>query len=107
MPERLGDLAARFDCELRGDPEIRVSRVATLSNADSDALSFLASDAYKEQLPTTSAAAVVLDARHADAAPVAVLLSSNPYALYAQIAAVLHPEPAAAPGAAAPATSRW
>lgn len=98
MPERLGDLAGRFDCELRGDPDIRVSCVATLSNADSDALSFLASDAYKEQLPTTSAAAVVLEARHADAAPGAVLVSSNPYALYARIAAVLHPAPEAPPG---------
>ncbi len=98
MPERLGDLADRFDCELRGDPDIRVSRVATLSNADTDALSFLASDAYQAQLPTTSAAAVVLDARHADAPPGAVLVSPNPYALYARIAAVLHPEPAAPPG---------
>ena len=98
MPERLGDLAGRFDCELRGDPDIQVSRVATLSNADSDALSFLARDAYQEQLPTTSAAAVVLADRHADAAPGAVLVTANPYALYARIAAVLHPEPAAPAG---------
>lgn len=99
MPERLGDLAGRFDCELRGDPDIRVSRVATLASADGDALTFLASDAYKEQLPTTSAAAVVLEARNADAAPGAVLIAENPYALYARIAAVLHPEPEAPRGA--------
>ena len=98
MSERLGDLAGRFDCELRGDPDTLVSRVATLSNAGEDALSFLASDAYAPQLPTTSAAAVVLEERHADSAPGAVLITSNPYALYARIAAVLHPEPAPAAG---------
>ena len=98
MPERLGDLADRFGCDLRGDPDISVARVATLANAGEDALSFLASDAYTEQLPTSSAAAVVLAEEHANEAPGAVLVSPNPYATYARIAAVLHPEPLAPPG---------
>ena len=98
MPERLGDLATRFGCELRGDPDVEVSRVATLANAGADSLTFLASDGYKRQLPDTAAAAVVLRPGDADAAPCAALLSDNPYATYARIAAVLHPVPAAPPG---------
>ncbi len=98
MPERLGELASRFDCELRGDPDLEVARVATLANAGGDAISFLASAAYKQQLSTTSAAAVILKAEDADAAPTAVLISDNPYATYARIAATLHPLPDAPRG---------
>jgi UDP-3-O-[3-hydroxymyristoyl] glucosamine N-acyltransferase len=100
MSERLGDLAERFDCELRGDPDVKVTGVATLAQAGNDALSFLASDAYVPQLATTAAAAVILAEKHADDAPGAVLVSANPYATYARIAGVLHPEPAAPPGVA-------
>ena len=98
MPERLGDLASRFGCELRGDPDVEVSRVATLSSADALSLTFLASDSYRQQLENTAAAAVVLRPADADVAPCAALLSDNPYATYARIAALLHPEPEAPPG---------
>ena len=98
MPERLGDLASRFGFELRGDPDVEVSRVATLASADAQSLTFLASDSYRQQLEDTAAAAVVLRPADADLAPCAALLSDNPYATYARIAALLHPEPEAQPG---------
>lgn len=98
MAKRLGDLASLVGCELRGDPDVPVARVATLSNADDDAISFLTSDAYRDQLPTTRAAAVILRADDADAAPGAVIISANPYAAYARVAAELYPPPPAAPG---------
>ena len=98
MPQRLGDLAGRVGCELRGDPDVLIARVASLSNASDDAISFLASDAYKEQLPLTGAAAVVLRPDDAEAAPGAAILSANPYATYAEIAAILYPPPAPEPG---------
>ena len=91
MPESLGALASRFGCELRGDPDTVVSRVASLANADGEALSFLASDAYRSQLAGTRAAAVVLRPADVDLAPTAALVSPNPYASYARMAAVLHP----------------
>jgi UDP-3-O-[3-hydroxymyristoyl] glucosamine N-acyltransferase len=98
MSVSLGELAVRFGCELRGDPEARIERVATLANADSTALAFLANPRYKPQLSTTRAAAVVLKAEAAADCPTHVLLADNPYATYARIAALLHPAAAAAPG---------
>jgi len=59
VPISLGELANRFDCELIGDPDVIIDGVGTLSNAGSNALSFLASPAYKKQLSSTKAAAVV------------------------------------------------
>jgi UDP-3-O-[3-hydroxymyristoyl] glucosamine N-acyltransferase len=98
MSVSLGELAVRFGCELRGDPEARVERVATLANADGTALAFLANPRYRPQLATTRAAAVVLNAAAAADCPTPVLLADNPYATYARIAAVLYPIPAAPAG---------
>jgi UDP-3-O-[3-hydroxymyristoyl] glucosamine N-acyltransferase len=98
MSVSLGELAVRFGCELRGDPQARVERVATLANADSHALAFLANPRYRAQLAQTRAAAVVLDAASAADCPTHVLLAANPYATYARIAAILHPDPPAPAG---------
>jgi UDP-3-O-[3-hydroxymyristoyl] glucosamine N-acyltransferase len=98
MGVSLGELAVRFGCELRGDPDVRVERVATLANADSRSLAFLANPHYRQQVATTAAGAVVLDAASAASCSTAALVCENPHATYARIAAVLHPYPAAPPG---------
>src|SRR5215471_15763579 len=98
MSVSLGELAVRFGCELRGDPDIRVERVATLGNADASAISFLANPRYRQQLADTRAGAVILDAASAATCPVAALVCSNPYATYARISTLLNPPPAAPPG---------
>ena len=98
MPISLGELATRFGCELIGDPDVQVSGVASLQNADSGSLTFLSSAAYKEQLVSTRAAAVILRAEDAAESPVAAILHADPYACYARMAAVLHPPPAFEPG---------
>lgn len=94
----LGELAARFGCELIGDPSTTVSRVATLSGADDASISFLANSSYREQLRATGAAAVIVRADDADACPAASLIAGDPYLIYARVAAVLHPRPGFAPG---------
>ena len=94
----LGQLAVRHGLELTGDPDHRVGRVATLQSAGPDAVSFLANAKYRRHLAATRAGAVVVDARSAADCPVAALVSPNPYAAYARIAADLHPEPAFSAG---------
>ena len=89
MSVELGELAVRFGCELRGDPELRVTRVATLAGAVSGDLGFLANPHYRPQLAATRATVVVTDAANAALSPVAVLVCANPYATYARIAALL------------------
>ncbi|MDX1517151.1 MAG: UDP-3-O-(3-hydroxymyristoyl)glucosamine N-acyltransferase [Woeseiaceae bacterium] len=98
MAISLGELATRFGCDLCGDPDVVVERVASLSHADSDSLSFLSNAQLKPQLATTAAAAVVLRAEDADASPVATLIADDPYAAYARMANLLHPPPPLAAG---------
>lgn len=91
MSASLGELATEFGCELVGDPDTRVDRVATLANASPESIGFLANPAYRNQLSSTKAAAVVLAEADAGDCPVAALIAEDPYAIYARIAGRLHP----------------
>ena len=98
MPVSLGELATRFGCELIGDPDVVISDVASLVNATDRSLTFLSSSAYKDQLASTEAAAVILRPDDAAECPVAAILHDDPYACYARMAAVVHPAPTFSPG---------
>ena len=94
----LGELAVRFGLTLRGEPSLRVRSVATLSRANTGALSFLANSRYRKQLESTQATAVLLRAEDESHCPVAALIDPNPYLAYARIAAFMHPQASLAPG---------
>ncbi len=87
----LGELAVRFGLGLSGEPDLRISRVATLSNAEPGAISFLANPRYRKQMQSTRATAVLLGPEHVADCPVAALIDPNPYLAYARIATLLHP----------------
>jgi UDP-3-O-[3-hydroxymyristoyl] glucosamine N-acyltransferase len=87
----LGELAARFGLELKGDPDKPVECVATLAGATGNAVSFFANPAYRDALAATRAAAVILQPEHTGSCPVDALLSPTPYLSYAHIAQILHP----------------
>jgi UDP-3-O-[3-hydroxymyristoyl] glucosamine N-acyltransferase len=72
--------------------------VATLSRANTGALSFLANSRYRKQLESTQATAVLLRAEDVSHCPVAALIDPNPYLAYARIAALMHPQASLAPG---------
>jgi UDP-3-O-[3-hydroxymyristoyl] glucosamine N-acyltransferase len=94
----LGELAVRFGLTLRGDPSLNVRSVATLSRANSGALSFLANSRYRRLLESTRATAVILSAEDEAHCPVAALIDPNPYLAYARIASLMHPEMIPEPG---------
>ena len=63
---RVGDLAARFALEVRGDPELQIRGVSTLALAGPEHLSFLSNPHYRSQMQSSRAGAIVL---RADDAP--------------------------------------
>jgi UDP-3-O-[3-hydroxymyristoyl] glucosamine N-acyltransferase len=93
---KLRELAARLDCELRGDGDVEIRGVAGLDDAGPGDLSFLANPRYAGKLGTTRAAAVVLPAAHASDRP--ALVSDNPYLAFARAVALVRPLPRPAPG---------
>jgi len=83
----LGDLSVRFGLGLRGEPSLRISRVATLSHAEAGALSFLANQRVPQQMESTRATAVLVGPEPCGrGCPVAALIDPNPYLAYARIA---------------------
>lgn len=94
----LGELAVRFGLALRGDPARVVESVGTLDSAGERQVAFLADPRLADRLAHCRAGVVVLHPAAQSASPVDCLLSDNPHAAFARIAAVLHPLPIAAPG---------
>src|ERR1700704_2165599 len=94
----LGELAVRFGCALQGDSDARVTHVSSLEEASSDSVAFIANAKYRRYLPTTRAGVVILEPSLAEQCPVPALLTKNPYAVFARIAALLHPLAQAEPG---------
>ena len=94
----LSELARLTGATLDGDGSVVVERVATLEHAGSRDIAFLANPRYRARLAATRAAAVIVDPAAAAATSLPKLVSANPYAVYARVAALLHPEPARAAG---------
>ena len=98
MSLSLGELAVRFGCELRGDPDARVDSIAPLSSAHAGSVTFLANPRHRPELATTQATVVVLDEKSAAVCSVAALIATNPHATFARIASLLYPRPVAPAG---------
>ena len=88
----LATLARETGAVLEGDGAIVVRRVGTLEHATQDAIAFLANRKYRHRLAATRAAAVIIAPGDAAATQLPRLVSPNPYATYAKVAALLHPQ---------------
>ena len=94
----LSELAARTGATLAGDGNVDIVRMATLENAGAGEIAFLANPKYHGLLAATRATAVIVAPEFAVETALPKLLSSNPYATYAKVAAILYPPPALNPG---------
>ena len=87
----LSDIAARLGGDMLGDGQTPIQRIATLASAGSGDIAFLANRKYKSQLHSTLAAAIILAPDAADAFSGPRIVTENPYAYYARVAALLNP----------------
>lgn len=91
----LAELQTRFRLSLRGDPDVRIDGIGTLTSAGPTQIAFLAGRAHRKALPATRAGVVVLRETDANACPTAALISSDPYLDFARIASLfdrrIHP----------------
>lgn len=89
---KLALLAERLGCELRGDGEIEIDRVAPIEDAGPGAVTFFANPRYRPHLATTQASAVILAHGERDLA-VATLRATDPYLAFAQAIDVFYVAP--------------
>ena len=91
MKYTLGELAQHVSGTVKGDATYEIEGVGTLHNADSSQISFLTNPQYRKQLAFSKAGAVIMSASDAENCSLNVIISNNPYAAYAKIAALLSP----------------
>jgi UDP-3-O-[3-hydroxymyristoyl] glucosamine N-acyltransferase len=94
----LGRLAGACGAELAGDGDVLIDRVATLDGAGKGAIAFLSNPKYRSRLATTRASAVIVGPADASSTTLPKLISENPYATYARVAAILNPPRTPVPG---------
>lgn len=82
------ELAQRFGLELQGASDAVISGVGTLAAADGAQLSFLANSKYRSQLAQTRAGAVLVRPDDAQGFTGTALITPQPYAMFARIAAL-------------------
>jgi UDP-3-O-[3-hydroxymyristoyl] glucosamine N-acyltransferase len=89
-PVRLAELAERLECQLDGDPDIPISRVAGIEDAQPGDVTFLANPKYEKALRLTQASAVILG-EDTQAAPCAMLRTRDPYLAFARAVGLFAP----------------
>ena len=95
---KLSELAEQFNLQIEGDGNTLIEGVGTLSDASGTQISFLSNPAYREQLKTTQAAAVIISADDVKNCTNNVLIADNPYVSYAKIAGIFDPRRPSKPG---------
>lgn len=91
MKYTLGELAEHVSGKVKGDASCIIESVGTLQHADSSQISFLTNPSYRKQLAHSQAGAVIMSAADAENCSLNTIISDNPYAAYAKIAALLFP----------------
>ncbi len=89
----LGELAKFIGAKLKGDGDCLITRLATLSAAESGHLSFLANKSYRKYLSECRASALILHPDMADQFDGHALLVENPYLAYAKLSALFDQRP--------------
>lgn len=95
----LGEIVHRLGGEVVGNATLRVSRLAPLATAGKGDLAVLAQGRLLPELAATGAAAVILGPEMRDATSLPRIVAPNPYAYFARVLALFHPEPAPRAGA--------
>lgn len=91
MKYTLGELAEHVSGIVKGDVSCEIESVATLQHAENNQISFLTNPSYRKQLASSNAGGVIMSATDAENCVLNTIISDNPYAAYAKIAALLSP----------------
>jgi len=117
---RLGEIVDALGGELDGDRELFVERLAPLSTAQPDAISFLSNPKYRKELAASKAGCVIVAPSMRDAAAErgALIVASDPYLYFARLTQLwrktharpdmvrIHPTAVIDPGATIDPTAR-
>lgn len=104
MSTSLSELAQQIDARVEGDGSRMVSGCAPIEHAGPDDITFLANSKYAKFLPSTKAAAVIIDAKTPCPPHIVKLIAADPYFAFRSAMVALygfrrHPAPICSAGA--------
>jgi UDP-3-O-[3-hydroxymyristoyl] glucosamine N-acyltransferase len=91
---KLQEIAEKLGCTVDGDPQLEITGVAGIEDAESGELTFLANRKYLPALATTRASAILIARDAAEPVRIAALRSGNPYLDFARAIELFHAAPA-------------
>lgn len=94
---KLSAIAQTLGCLLDGDPNVEITGVAGIEEAEPGELTFLSNRKYRPLLASTRASAIIV-AKDAGAVRIDALRSSNPHLDFARAIELFHASPKYAPG---------
>ncbi|RKF15503.1 UDP-3-O-(3-hydroxymyristoyl)glucosamine N-acyltransferase [Alginatibacterium sediminis] len=98
MDYSLGELASKLNLLLNGDPETRISGIASIENARAGDISFLSNPKLESKLDDCMASAIVLSEKSANSFSGSCLICPDPYVAFAKLAQLFDTTPAVAKG---------
>lgn len=101
---KLSELAAYINGQLSGNPDVAVTGLATLEDAQQDRLSFFANPRYLKQLKASDAGAVLVHASAAEHVKHNAIIVDDPYLAYARLSQLFDWRDAIQPGICSTAT---
>ncbi|MDA2926697.1 UDP-3-O-(3-hydroxymyristoyl)glucosamine N-acyltransferase [Acidobacteria bacterium AH-259-G07] len=94
---KLGEIASKLGCELRGSKEVDITGVAGIEEAQKEELTFVSNPKYLPRIQSTHAGAIVLSA-DAPSTSIPTLISDNPYLTFARAIELFYHPPEPVPG---------
>ena len=94
---KLKDIAAKLNCELRGDGELNIHKVAGIEEAQAGDITFVSNPKYGPKARTTQASAIIVGEKFPDI-ETATLRTKNPYLAFARAVELFYQVPAPTPG---------
>jgi UDP-3-O-[3-hydroxymyristoyl] glucosamine N-acyltransferase len=89
---KLSEIAARLECDLRGDGDLEITGVVGIEMAEAGHLTFLSNPKYAGKVRTTNASAVIVSPDFPDIAR-STLRSTNPYLTFARAIELFYTAP--------------
>ncbi|RZO24833.1 MAG: UDP-3-O-(3-hydroxymyristoyl)glucosamine N-acyltransferase [SAR86 cluster bacterium] len=84
----LKDLADKVNGKLVGDPEVVINAIATIQNASSGCISFVANSKYNKFISDSSASAIIVSPALSSELQTPGIIVDDPYAAYAKISSL-------------------
>jgi UDP-3-O-[3-hydroxymyristoyl] glucosamine N-acyltransferase len=94
---KLGEIAQKLKCELRGPYDLEIAGVAGIEEANESQLTFVANPKYMPKVKSTRAGAIVLG-RDAPDTSIPTLLTDHPYLTFAKAIELFYLPPRPLPG---------